>query len=104
LAGVKPLEKMYRERNQSCRLVIEATHGSLTPEMVKKTLGVRTGQIKRFVVKPKEGAGTDEVTLILSRVASQETQGFAEKLQSLAGVNQVSIVSRADDRVSADML
>src|ERR1700749_1221827 len=27
LVGVKPLEQMYRDRNQSCRLVIEATHG-----------------------------------------------------------------------------
>src|ERR1700728_2513127 len=50
LAGVKPLEEAYRARNQSCRLVIEATHGSLTPDLVKRTLGVRPGQIKRFVV------------------------------------------------------
>lgn len=99
LAGVKPLEELYRARNQSCRLVIETTHGALTPELVKKTLGVRTGQIKRFVVKPKEGADIDEVTLILSRVASQETQNFAEKLQTLPSVSQVSVVSRAEDRI-----
>src|SRR3984957_4610483 len=48
LAGVKPLEQMYRDRNQSCRLVVEATHGSLTPDLVKRTLGVRASQIKRF--------------------------------------------------------
>jgi putative Mg2+ transporter-C (MgtC) family protein len=69
LAGVKPLEQMYRDRNQSCRLVIEATHGSLTAVLVKRTVGIRTGQIKRFVVKPGEEEGIDEVTLILSRVA-----------------------------------
>ena len=43
LAGVKPLEQMYRDRNRSCRLVIEATHGSLTPDLVKRTFEVRTG-------------------------------------------------------------
>jgi putative Mg2+ transporter-C (MgtC) family protein len=102
LAGVKPLEELYRDRNQSCRLVIETTHGALTPDLVKKTLGVRTSQIKRFVVKPKEGGDLDEVTLILSRVASQETQLFAEKLQNLPSVNQVSVVSRADDRIASE--
>jgi putative Mg2+ transporter-C (MgtC) family protein len=90
LAGVKPLEELYRARNQSCRLVIETTHGTLTPELVKKTLGVRMSQIKRFIVKPTGDGRTDEVTLILSRVSSQETQSLVEKLQNLAGVSQVS--------------
>jgi putative Mg2+ transporter-C (MgtC) family protein len=102
LAGVKPLEEVYRARNQSCRLVIEATRGTLTPELAKKTLGIRMGQIKRFIVKPTEGGHTDQVTLILSRVSSQEIQSLTEKLQNLAGVNRVSIVSRTEDQVSAD--
>jgi putative Mg2+ transporter-C (MgtC) family protein len=104
LAGVKPLEEMYRARNQSCRLVIETTHGGLTPELVKTTLSVRTSQIKRFVVKPREGSGFDEVTLILSRVSSQDRQAVADKIQALPGVNQVSIVTRADDQAILDAL
>jgi putative Mg2+ transporter-C (MgtC) family protein len=102
LAGVKPLEELYRARNQSCRLVIETLHGALTPDLVKKTLGVRTGQIKRFVVKPKEGANFDEITLILTRVASQEVQSIAEKIQTLPSVNQVSVVTRAEDLASVE--
>ena len=102
LAGVKPLEELYRARDQSCRLVIETLHGALTPDLVKKTLGVRTGQIKRFVVKPKEGTNFDEVTLILTRVASQEVQSIAEKIQTLPSVNQVSVVTRAEDLASVE--
>jgi putative Mg2+ transporter-C (MgtC) family protein len=102
LAGVKPLEELYRDRNQSCRLIIESTHGALTPELVKKTLGVRTSQIKRLVVKPKEGTDLDEVTLILARVASRETQSIADKLQNLPNVSQVSIVTRAEDRIAPE--
>ncbi len=102
LAGVKPLEELYRSRNQSCRLVIEATQGTLTPELIKKTLGIRMGQIKRLIVKPTESGHTEEATLILSRVSSQETQSLVEKLQNLVGVNQVSIVSRNEDRLSGD--
>jgi putative Mg2+ transporter-C (MgtC) family protein len=104
LAGVKPLEEMYRARNQSCRLVIEATHGGLTPELVKKTLAIRTGQIKRFVVKSKEGTGNDEITLILSRVSSQDRQNFADQIQNLDGVIQVSVITRADDQAILNAL
>ena len=51
LAGIKPLEEAYRSRNQSCQLKIEVDNGSLTPELLKETLGLRTGQIKRFLVE-----------------------------------------------------
>jgi hypothetical protein len=73
-------------------------------DLVKRTLGVRAGQIKRLVVKPGETAGVDEVTVILTRVASQDTQAFAEKLQSLSNVNQVSIVTRRDDHALLDAM
>jgi hypothetical protein len=52
------------------------------------------------VVNSKEGTEIDEVTLILSRVASRETQSIADKLQSLPNVRQVSIVTRAEDRIT----
>lgn len=104
LAGVKPLEEMYRARNQSCRMVIETTHGGLTPELVKNTLGVRTSQIKRLVVKPREGTNIDEVTLILSRVSSHDRQIMADKIQALPGVSQVSVVTRTDDQAVLDAL
>src|SRR3954462_4582460 len=41
LAGVKPLEEVYRARNQSCRLAIEAEPGALTPDIVKDALKIR---------------------------------------------------------------
>src|SRR5579885_2871284 len=49
LAGIKPLEEAYRSRNQSCQLKVEVDNGSLTPEVLKEVLGLRTGQIKRFL-------------------------------------------------------
>ncbi|MFZ1920051.1 MAG: MgtC/SapB family protein [Xanthobacteraceae bacterium] len=102
LAGVKPLEEAYRARNQSCRLVVEAKQGALTPELVKKTLGLRMSQIKRFIVNTRDGGMIDDVTLILARVSPQETQRIVEKLQNIADVSQVSIVSRTADRHTVD--
>ena len=68
LAGVKPLEEAYRARNQTCRLNIQAAHGSLTPELLKTTLNIRNAQIKRFLVKIREAESMDDVAVVLNRV------------------------------------
>src|ERR1700681_487867 len=57
LAGIKPLAEVYRPRNHSCQLKIEVDNGSLTPEVLKETLGLRTGQIKRFLVENRNQNG-----------------------------------------------
>src|SRR3984885_7621733 len=77
LAGIKPLEEAYRARNQSCRLKIEAANGAVTPEILKQTLGVRTGQIKRFVATPN-GTG-EEIIVLLGKVSSHDIKTFVEK-------------------------
>jgi putative Mg2+ transporter-C (MgtC) family protein len=92
LAGVKPLEEAYRARNQSCRLKIEATQASVTPEIVKQTLSIRTGQIKRFLTTPRDGL--EEVIVLLSKVSSQDIKGFVAKLNELDGVHSVAVVDR----------
>jgi putative Mg2+ transporter-C (MgtC) family protein len=92
LAGVKPLEEAYRARNQSCRLKIEATQASVTPEIVKQTLNIRTGQIKRFLTTPRDGI--EEVIVLLSKVSSQDIKGFVAKLNELDGVHSVVVVDR----------
>jgi len=92
LAGVKPLEQAYRARNQTCRLRIEAAHGSLTPELLKQTLKIRTAQIKRFIVANRDT--TDEVTVLLAKVSSHDIAGFAARLNELDGVSEVTVLDR----------
>jgi putative Mg2+ transporter-C (MgtC) family protein len=94
LAGVKPLEEIYRARNQSCRLSVEAAHGSLTPELVKDQLNIRNAQIKRFLVKAREAGNVDDVTIVLGRVSSQDITAYVAKLRSVVGVNGVSVAAR----------
>lgn len=93
LAGVKPIEEAYRDRNQTCRLHIETTRGALTPELLKETLKVRTGQIKRFHAKARD-TQTDELTVILARVSSKDISTVVQKIKDMAGVTEVNIVSR----------
>jgi putative Mg2+ transporter-C (MgtC) family protein len=92
LAGVKPLEEAYRARNQSCRLRIEAAQGSLTPDVVKQTLNIRTGQIKRFLATPRDG--NEEVVVLLSKVSSHDIKTFARKLNEIDGVHSATVVDR----------
>src|SRR6202142_1230102 len=100
LAGIKPLEEAYRSRNQSCQLKIEVDNGSLTPELLKDALGLRTGQIKRFLVESRNPNGIDDLVVLLSKVSSQDIATFPEKLKELDGVREVTIVRRTrDERV-----
>lgn len=93
LAGVKPLEEAYRDRNQTCRLHIETVRGALTPELLKETLKVRTGQIKRFHAKARD-TQADELTVILSRMSSKDISAVVQKIKAMTGVTEVNIVSR----------
>src|ERR1700729_3828525 len=67
LAGIKPLEEAYRSRNQSCQLRVEVENGSLTPELLKETLGLRNGQIKRFLVENRNPQGVDALVVLVRR-------------------------------------
>jgi putative Mg2+ transporter-C (MgtC) family protein len=92
LAGIKPLEEAYRARNQSCRLKIEAANGALTPEILKQTLGIRTGQIKRFLTSPN---GTrEEITVLLTKVSSHDIKSYVEKLNELDGTGTIQVLER----------
>lgn len=89
LAGVKPLEDAYRARNQSCNLEIKAEHGAVTPDLLKKTLRIRNGQLKRFLVHPTGKRGVDELHVALARVSPKDIHGFVERLEALAAVREV---------------
>src|SRR6201996_3577313 len=97
LAGIKPLEEAYRARNQSCMLKIEVDNGSLTPELLRDALELRTGQIKRFLVESRNPEGTDDLVILLSKVSSQDIATYPEKLKELDGVREVTIVRRPND-------
>jgi putative Mg2+ transporter-C (MgtC) family protein len=98
LAGIKPLEEAYRSRNQSCQLKIEVDNGSLTPELLRSTLELRVGQVKRFLVESRNPDGTDVLVILLAKVSSQDIATYPEKLKELDGVRQVTIMKRAKDQ------
>jgi putative Mg2+ transporter-C (MgtC) family protein len=88
LAGIKPIEEAYRARNQTGRFRIEADRNSLTPEILKAHLGVRTGQIKRFVVTSNDDG--EAISVVLSKVSSQDIKSYTASLNELDGVRSVT--------------
>ena len=94
LAGVKPLEEAYRDRNQTCRLVIETARGALTPEILKHALKVRNGQIKRFQAMARD-ADVDDLTVILGAgLSSNDIASFISRIKIISGVTKVNVASR----------
>jgi putative Mg2+ transporter-C (MgtC) family protein len=96
LVGIKPLEEAYRSRNQSCMLRIEVENNGLTPELLRETLTLRVGQVKRFLVESRDPNGMDRLSILLTKVSSRDIATYPEKLRELDGVRDVTIVKRAD--------
>jgi putative Mg2+ transporter-C (MgtC) family protein len=97
LVGIKPLEEAYRSRNQSCMLKVEVENNGLTPELLRDTLSLRIGQVKRFLVESRDPQGVDQLSILLTKVSSQDIASYPEKLRELDGVREVSIVKRVSD-------
>ena len=96
LAGVKPLEEAYRARNQSFQFHIRAERGKLTPDVLKSTLGIRRGQVKRFITQGSSKKNDEEaVQALISQISSEQAAGFGRKLASLAFVRDVKAQGRA---------
>lgn len=93
LAGIKPIEEAYRARNQTAHFKISAARNCLTPDLLKEALGIRTGQIKRFMVTSENG-DQDTITVVLTKVSTHDIRSFTSKLSELDGVTDVSLASK----------
>lgn len=90
LAGIKPLEDMYRRRLQACIVRVRGDGDSLTLSDVKAFLRVRNGQIKRV----SETIGQDgdiDLVLHLVRVAPQSLRGRVARLAARPGIRSAEI-------------
>lgn len=94
LAGVKPLEEMYRARSQSCGLRITAVHGSFDPEKLERALGLQSSQLRRFVMALEPGGKTDRISAQLVRMSSKDIESVPLRLGNVQGVLSVDVVLR----------
>jgi putative Mg2+ transporter-C (MgtC) family protein len=59
---------------------------------------LRSGQVKRFLVENRNQQGTDDLSVLLSKVSSHDIATYPDKLKELDGVREVSVVRRPKDQ------
>jgi putative Mg2+ transporter-C (MgtC) family protein len=91
LAGLKPIEEAYRARHQACGLHIRAERGKLTPDILRKTLSLRNGQVKRFIAQSSKKKAEETVHAVINQVSSASIASFGERLEALAFVRSVRV-------------
>ena len=64
--------------------------------MLKTTLGIRRGQVKRFITQGSSKKTDEEaVQALISQISSEQAAGFGRKLAALAFVRDVKAQGRA---------
>ncbi|WP_416356543.1 MgtC/SapB family protein [Aureimonas phyllosphaerae] len=90
LAGIKPLEDMYRNRLQSCVVRIGLGAYSLSFSEIKTALRLRSGQIKR-VTETIGPNGDIALVLHLVRVAPQSIRSRTVRLAARPGIRSTTV-------------
>ncbi len=89
LAGMKPLEEIYRVKQQAATIQVVAATDTITPDMLPKILGLRGSQVRRVTVQ-REATG-DRLTIRLTHVSRGAIDRAVATLQAHADVNEASI-------------
>jgi putative Mg2+ transporter-C (MgtC) family protein len=91
LAGLKPLEEVYRARAQSAVLEIAAERDALPASGLHKVLGLRSSQVRRVLSRVEDGAGLERLTVTIIRVSQRDLDRVAARLPALLGVTKVNV-------------
>ena len=93
LAGMKPLEEVYRSRAQSGVIEVTAERGAIGSDRIKKQSGLRADQIRRLVIEDDD-PGQVKVEIALARVSSEDISRGVERLRREPGVHSVDVVPK----------
>jgi putative Mg2+ transporter-C (MgtC) family protein len=89
LAGIKPLEEYYRRRMQSLNIRLRCARGAMSVDILNQALGARARRVKRYIAIPAEDPDVDEVSIVISRVSSDDSAEVVRALKMLPCVREV---------------
>jgi putative Mg2+ transporter-C (MgtC) family protein len=92
LAGIKPLEKKYRDKQQSHMLRMLVKRGEMTIDLLQKTTSDQMLHVKQFIVKPSESPDYDDVTIAFERKQHSDVTEIVKRLSQLPCVSEVKEV------------
>ncbi|WP_027172150.1 MgtC/SapB family protein [Methylobacterium sp. 10] len=90
LAGMKPLEKRYRERAQTRTLTITARRGTITIEVLRGLSGSYASRLLQFVAQPTAEDGIDTIDVSYVHVPEKSFDEIVAALRAREGVTSVS--------------
>jgi putative Mg2+ transporter-C (MgtC) family protein len=94
LAGLKPIEELYRNRVQSCVVEVVAEHGAIGADRIKKLTGLRANQIRRVIIEDAGAGQAQKIEIGLARVSSEDISRGVDRLRRDAGVRAVEVVPK----------
>jgi len=89
LAGIKPLEKWYQNRNQTHEIRLKVDCGKISLDLLSSALGLSARRISRYISEPSSDPGLDEVHITIKRLSSDDIAEILRKLSSLPDVKEV---------------
>jgi putative Mg2+ transporter-C (MgtC) family protein len=86
LAGLKPLEERYHDRQKALALQLSARRGEMTVGLLEDALEGRAARIRQMIVRAGENEDEDDVSLVLSRVSPKDTSDILVRLAALPAI------------------
>jgi putative Mg2+ transporter-C (MgtC) family protein len=94
LAGLKPLEEVYRAHAQACTIELKAERNAVSPDEIKKVLKLPASRIRQVVVGETDAAGVRAISIRLTRVSDGDIGRGVANLRRRPGVVAVEVTQR----------
>jgi putative Mg2+ transporter-C (MgtC) family protein len=89
LAGIKPLEEYYRRRMRSLNIRLRVERGGMSVDILNQALGARARRVTRYIAVPTDDPALEEVSIVISRVSSDDSADVVQALKALPCVREV---------------
>jgi putative Mg2+ transporter-C (MgtC) family protein len=89
LAGIKPLEELYRDKRQGHVLHLLVKRVGMTIDLLQQTTGSQMLHVKQFIVRPGESPDYDDVTIAFECKHPIDVTEVIKRLSQLPCVSEV---------------
>jgi putative Mg2+ transporter-C (MgtC) family protein len=89
LAGIKPLEEYYRRRMRSLSIRLRCERGGMSVDILNQALGARARRVTRYISIPTDDPAVEEVSIVVSRISSDDSAEVVQALKALPCVREV---------------
>jgi putative Mg2+ transporter-C (MgtC) family protein len=89
LAGIKPIEERFQQRHKVYEIAVETVQDGLSIAALDSALGYRARRISRYIAKPSETEGLEDVTITLTRLSPKDVEEIVGDLAKVPGVKRV---------------